>query len=125
MAESEYRTIHGVVQFDPREGQAGGKDVRNITVRTSGVKEQSMRVGATLWPSHAHIEVGKGDSVVLEGKFSRNKGTNQQGDEVVYNNLSVTGILVQGTLDPGKEVETVNTDDSAADDAADDDDIPF
>jgi hypothetical protein len=66
--------------------------------------------------------VGKGDFVVLEGKFSRNEGTNQQGDKVVYNNLSVTNILNLSTLDAGKEVETVNTD--SADDV-EDDDIPF
>lgn len=113
----------GVIQFDPREGQAGGKDVRNITVRTAGVKEQSLKVGATLWPSHAHIEVGRGDFVVLEGKFSRNEGTNQDGVKVVYNNLSVTNILNLGTLDAGQEVETVNTD-ASADEVADDD-IPF
>lgn len=124
MAENQYRTLIGVVQFDPREGQAGGKDVRNITVRTGGVKEQSLRVGATLWPSHAHVEVGKGDFVVLEGKFSRNEGTNGQGEKVTYNNLSVTNILNLGTLDAGQEVETVNTDEPAAD-AEDEDDIPF
>lgn len=122
MAESQYRTIAGVVQFPPREGQAGGKDVRNIAVRTAGVKEQSIRVSATLWPSHEHIEVGEGDFVVLEGKFSQNKGTNQQGDSVTYNNLSVTGILVLGALDSGQEVETVNTE--SGDEPADDD-IPF
>ena len=122
MAEAQYRTISGVVQFDPREGQAGGKDVRNITVRTTGLKEQSLRVSATLWPSHEHVAVQKGDFVVLEGKFSRNKGNNQNGDEVVYNNLSVTSILNLGTLDPGKEIETTN---SAAADETEDDDIPF
>lgn len=122
MADAQYRTIAGVVQFEPREGQAGGKDVRNITIRTVGVKEQSIRVGATLWPSHGHVTVGEGDFVVLEGKFSQNKSQNQQGDPVTYNNLSVTGIKVLGTLDKGQEVETVNTE-SSADEA--EDDIPF
>lgn len=121
MAEAQYRTIAGVVQFDPREGQAGGKDVRNITIRTAGLKEQSLRVSATLWPSHGHVEVEKGDFVVLEGKFSRNEGS-KDGEKVVYNNLSVTGILVLGSLDTGQEVETVNTETSADES---DDDIPF
>lgn len=123
MAESQFRTIAGVVQFEPRDGTAGGKEVRNITVRATGVKEQSMKIGATLWPSHAHVEVDKGDFVVIEGKFTRNKGTNKDGEEVVYNNMSVTNILVLGTLDAGREVETVNTDADSS--VADDDDIPF
>lgn len=123
MAESQFRTLHGVVQFDPREGNAGGKPVRNITIRTSGVKEQSMKVGATLWPSHAHVAVEKGDEVTLEGKFSRNTGTNAQGEPVTYNNLSVVGIRVHGALDYGRddaEVENAVTGDEPGDD-----DIPF
>jgi hypothetical protein len=124
LAESQFRTIAGVVQFEPREGSAAGKEVRNLTVRATGVKEQSLKVGATLWPSHAHIAVDKGDFVVIEGKFTRNNGTNKDGEAVVYNNMSVTNILVLGTLDAGREVDTVNTRDDA-DAAADDDDIPF
>jgi hypothetical protein len=125
LAESQFRTIAGVVQFEPRDGNAGGKEVRNITVRATGVKEQALKVGATLWPSHAHVAVDKGDFVVIEGKFTRNKGTNKDGEEVVYNNMSVTNILVLGTLDAGREVETVNTRDDADFPVADDDDIPF
>lgn len=125
MAESQFRTVSGVVQFEPREGNAGGKEVRNITVRTAGLREQSVKVGATLWPSHAHIAVDKGDFVVLEGKFSQNKGTNQQGDPVTYNNMSVTNILVLGTLDAGRDDEPVNRRDDADFPVADDDDIPF
>lgn len=126
MAEAQFRTVSGVVQFEPREGKAGDKEVRNITVRTTGLKEQSIKVGATLWPSHAHVAVDKGDFVVLEGKFSQNKGTNQQGDPVTYNNMSVTGILNLGTLDSGDDVETANNKRSDADfPVADDDDIPF
>lgn len=122
MAESQFRTLAGVVQFEPREGQAGGKEVRNIAIRTTGLKEQSMRVSATLWPSHEHVDVQKGDFVVLEGKFSRNKGTNKDGEEVVYNNLSVSSILVLGTLDDGAEIETTN---AGRNDEPAEDDIPY
>lgn len=122
MAEGSFRTLAGVVQFEPREGTAGGKDVRNITIRTTGLKEQSMRVGATLWPSHAHVEVDKGDFVVLEGKFSRNQVKNKDGEAVTYNNLSVSSILVVGTLDDGEEIETTNAAGSSVDP---DDDIPY
>lgn len=116
----EYRTFIGIVQFDPREGEAGGKKVRNITIRGTGVKEQALRVGATLWPSHGHVKVEKGDAVLIEGKFSRNKGSDSDGNEVVYNNVSVARILVLGATDEGKRADVVNEPDDA-----DDDDIPY
>lgn len=125
MAEPQFRTIYGVVQFDPRDGKAGDKVVRNITIRTSGVKEQSLRVSATLWPSHEHVEVAKGDVVTLEGKFSRNQGE-KDGEKVFYNNLSVTGIHVHGRMDEGKKIDTVNTSTSSSEaDEVEEDDIPY
>jgi hypothetical protein len=118
---NQYRTIIGIVQFEPREAQAGGKDVRNITVRSVGVKEQSIRVSMTLWPSHEHVAVEEGDVVIAEGKFTVNKKDTDDGPKT-YFNLSVSKILVLGSADAGKKVETVNDDSS---DNVDDDDIPF
>ena len=123
MAEPVYRTIAGVVQFDPREGSAGGKDVRNITIRTTGFKDNSLKVGATIWPSHAHVDVQKGDFVILEGKFSRNTQEGKDGSPVTYNNLSVSGILNLGQLDTGEDRDRENEYVPAA--APSDDDIPF
>lgn len=121
MAESNFRTFYGVVQFPPREGQAAGKDVRNITLRPSGVKEQALLVSATLWPSFAHVEVEEGDAVIIEGKFQRNV-TEKDGEKKVYNNLSTTGILVLGKLDEGVRVDVEN---AAPADDVEDDDIPY
>lgn len=123
MSDAIFRSILGTVEFDPREGQAGGKDVRNITVAQFGVKDQAIKVGATLWPSHAHVPVEKGDIVALRGKFTRNTTTNGEGVAVTYNNLSVTAIKVLGQLDAGVKVESENAAAPAADEA--DDDIPF
>lgn len=123
MAEATYRTVAGVVQFDPQERQAGGKDIRSVTLRTTGVKDQSIRVSATLWPSHDHVAVQKGDYVIVEGKFTRNKGE-KDGETVYYNNLSVSSILNLGTLDSGEEIERVNTRAAASDEPADDE-IPY
>jgi hypothetical protein len=75
-------------------------------------------VSATVWPPHAHIKIEKGDVVMVEGKFSRNKGTDANGDEVVYNNLSVARLSVLGHADEGKKIEVDNP-------VADDDDLPF
>lgn len=123
-SEKVYRSFIGIVQFDPREGQAGGKAVRNITIRNAGVKENSMRVSATLWPSHAHVAVEKGDVVFIEGSFERNTKTNSEtGEKVVYNNVSVSAIKNFGPADTGQEIEREDAAEPAED--ADDDDIPF
>ena len=121
--EKKYRSVHGIVQFEPREGEAGGKDVRNITVRQVGFAEQSVRVSATLWPSHAHVKVDEGDVVTLEGAYTRNTGE-KDGQKVVYHNLSVSKIKNHGPADSGEKVETTT---GGANDATDpgDDDIPF
>jgi hypothetical protein len=122
LAEKQFRTIIGTVEFDPRDGEAGGKKVRNITVAQGGVKEQAIKVGATLWPSHSHVAVEKGDVVALRGSFTRNVVTKDDGSKVTYNNLSVTSLAVLGRMDEGKQVETVN---DSADEPEDEDDIPF
>lgn len=102
MAEKKYRTVTGVVQFEPRESETkDGTEIRNITVRQTGFKENAIRVGATLWPSHSHVEVEKGDFVVLEGSYSQNKGENSDGERITYHNLSVSAILNLGQVDFG------------------------
>lgn len=120
----DFRTVTGIVQFPPREGEAGGKAVRNITVRQAGFGPTAVRVSATLWPSHAHIPVGEGDVVVIDGKYSQNKGQKDDGTSVTYHNLSVTRIAVLGKADAGKKVDVENSGSDVADDP-DDTDIPF
>jgi hypothetical protein len=110
--------VTGVVEFPPRDGEAGGKEVRNITISNGGFKEQAVRVYATLWPSHAGVAVEEGDVVTVKGSYTRNTK-----EDKVYHNLSVSGIFVHGRIDTGDKPETTS-DNSAADDAADDD-IPF
>lgn len=121
--ENTYREFIGAVQFDPEERQAGGKTVRNVLIRTTGVKDQSIRVSATLWPEFAHVQVEKGDVVYMEGKFEVKKGEAKDGSPRTFFNLSVNGIRNFGQLDKGQEVETTSNDDP--DDAAADDDIPY
>lgn len=110
-----YRTFTGFVKFDPRESEAGGKDVRNFVLRGTGVKEQAIDVRATLWPSHDDVELSQGDLVTIEGKFSVNK-QKKDGETVVYHNLSVSNILVHGAGNRGVREETANTGSDAVDD---------
>jgi hypothetical protein len=110
------------VAFEPREAEAAGQTVRNISVTQTGFGPTAVRVGATLWPSHAHVKVNQGDVVTLEGSYNQRTTTDSDtGEERKFHNISVTRILVHGAADQGKKNETVNTDD----DSASDDDIPF
>jgi hypothetical protein len=122
-SDKQYRTVQGIVEFPPKDGEAGGKTVRNICVSQTGFKEQAIRVYATLWPSHAGVAVEEGDVVTLRGSYVRNVKTTD-GETKTYHNLSVSGILVHGRIDTGVKPDTTS-DDVAADAAASDDDIPF
>ena len=113
---SDYRTVLGIVQFEPKDGEAAGKPVRNIVVNATGFKEQAVSVNATLWPSHKDVEVAENDVVIIEGRYNRNP----KGDKV-YHNLSVARIAVLGKADEGErpDVDENDTDGPA------DDEIPF
>lgn len=102
-----YRSFIGFVKFEPKEAEAGGKDVRQIVLREVGVKDQAIDVRATLWPSHEHVEVNQGDLVAVEGKFTVNKKNTDDGT-ITYFNLSVSRIVNLGASDPGVREETVN-----------------
>jgi len=118
LSDKQWRTVHGVVEFPPRDGEAGGKQVRNICISQTGFKEQAVKVYATLWPSHAHVKVEEGDVVTARGSYNANKK-----EDKVFHNLSVTGFKNHGQLDTGTKPETTDAD--GGDDAVADDDIPF
>jgi hypothetical protein len=95
---SEYVTIAGIVQFDPRTRQAGGKDVRDVVIRAIG---SNKNFSVTIWPEKAGIPVNKGDFLVCDGKYSQSVGQNKEGEQVTYHNLSATTIVrVAGDATP-------------------------
>jgi hypothetical protein len=126
-AKKQYRTVVGVVQFDPKDGEAAGQDIRNIVVKQTGFGAQAVNVYATLWPKHASLAVERGDFVVLEGSYTSRSGQNKTtGEDVTYHNVSVTRIAVLGQLDEGSDEEVVNSSSGSDDtDPVDEDDIPF
>jgi len=106
-----WRTFVGVVQYDPTPREVNGKQVVNIGIRPSGVKDQAINVSATLWPSHAAYfdKVEKGTVVVVEGKFDVRPNPNAGADKPKnFYNLSVSGIAVLGQLDLGERVESTS-----------------
>ena len=120
----QYRVFTGIVQWDPRDGEAAGKKVRNATIRSAGLKEQSVLVSLTLWPSHAGVEIKQGDVVTAEGVFTRSTSTGSDGESRTYNNLSVSRLLKHGSADAGvrDDAPTTTSDDEPDDE---DDDIPY
>lgn len=100
---SEYRTLIGSIQFDPRDGTAAGKPVRNVTIQQAGTSDQAKQWSVTLWPSHAHVSVAKGDVIVVTGKASKTAGQDKDGNPREYFNLSANGIINLGAFDTGAE----------------------
>lgn len=82
---SDYITVAGIVQFDPRTRQAGDKQVRDVAIRS--IADQKM-YNVTLWPEKSTIGVAKGDFVVADGKYSASAGQNKAGEQVTWHNLS-------------------------------------
>lgn len=102
---SEYTTIGGIVQFDPRTRQAGDKQVRDIVIRDMASKKN---FSVTLWPEKANIPVNKGDFLVVDGKVSQSVGQNKAGEQVTYNNLSATAVVrVPGDSTMGAQEQSV------------------
>jgi len=120
----QYRVFTGIAQWDPRDGEAAGKKVRNVTIRAAGVKEQSILVSCTLWPSHAHVDVKQGDAVIVEGVFTRSTAPDDSGNTRTYNNLSVSRLLKLGAADAGKRDDAPEASDEP-DETVEDDDIPY
>lgn len=120
MSENKYRTIIGIVQFPPREGEAAEKPVRNIRVNSAGFGPTAVPVSATLWPSHKAFEVKENDIVVLEGKYTKSNGKDKNDNPVTYHNISVARIGKIGEADPGEKPDVDDNDVTA-----DDEDIPF
>lgn len=114
---SDYVTIAGIVQFDPRTRQAGGKEVRDVVIRAIG---SNKNFSVTIWPEKSGIPVNKGDFLVCDGKYSQSVGQNKAGEQVTYHNLSATTIVrVAGDDTPSSATPV------AAGAVATGDDFPF
>jgi hypothetical protein len=90
MSDKEYRSAAGFVQFDPRPREAAGKPVRDILIRAVGDHKQ---YSVTVWPSHGHIDIKKGDFVVVDGEYNARPAQTKTGEQVTYHNLSATYLI--------------------------------
>lgn len=83
---SEYITVAGIVQFDPRTRQAAGKEVRDVAIRSIA---NNKMINITVWPEMT-VSINKGDFVVADGKYSQSMGQNKNGEQQTYHNLSAS-----------------------------------
>lgn len=65
MADKQYATAVGFVQFDVTEREANGQTVRDATIRTPGTDGSLIRI--TLWPDFDEAGVEKGDFIAVDG----------------------------------------------------------
>ena len=87
---SEYITVAGLVQFDPRTRTAGDKQVRDVVIRAIG---SNKNFSITVWPEKADVPISKGDFLVVDGKHSQSVRQNKDGEQVTYNNMSATTLF--------------------------------
>jgi len=119
---SEYAVAAGFIQFDPKERDVNGQEVRDITIRAIGTQK---RVYITVWSDHADVELSKGQFVVAEGKFQIRESEGDDGETREFFNLSASSLAVFEQA-AKKERETVNKSDSKSKAKKKaDDDIPF
>ena len=114
---SDYITVAGLVQFDPRTRTAGDKQVRDVVIRAIG---SNKNFSITVWPEKADVPISKGDFLVVDGKHSQSVGQNKDGEQVTYNNMSATTLFRlagQGTTEAAPT--------TTAAPAATGDDFPF
>jgi hypothetical protein len=115
---SEYITVAGLVQFDPRTRQAGDKTVRDVVIRAIG---SNQNFSITVWPEKAGITINKGDFLVVDGKHTQSAGQNKEGAQVTYNNMSASTLFRFA----GEGASAAPTASKAAAPAATGDDFPF
>lgn len=119
---SDYITVAGIVQFDPRDRTAGGKDVRDVAVRSIG---NNKLVNITVWPENDNVPLNKGDFIVADGKFSQSMGQNRNGEQQTYYNLSATTILNLTPAETPMPSSVKKTKKSDAVETTTTDDFPF
>lgn len=105
MADSQYISIAGFVQFDPTEKEANGKQVVEFFVKTLGGDPKNIRV--TLWPEIEAEAPIKGDYVAVDGKYSTSTYQGQDGTGKTSYQISAVYFANLGSAAPRKDREVV------------------
>jgi hypothetical protein len=96
VADKEYRTVAGFVQFDVESAEVNNQTIRRAVVQATG--SEGTLVTVTLWPEFEDVEIEKGDFVVANGSFEARDGKNGK----TYLNLSAFRLIVQKPVEKGE-----------------------
>lgn len=104
---SEYVDVSGIVQFDVATKDVNGKTIREAVINSL---TNGSQIRCTIWDSYPadKVPLKKGDFLVVSGKATQNKATKADGTETVYNNLSVTKLIVVEGIEPTETDRVVN-----------------
>lgn len=115
MADKTYATVNGFVQFEPKERDANGQNVRDIAIKpANGDPNKLIRV--TLWPEFDHAPVEQGDAVMADGAFSRSTYTASDGSKKESLQINASKLNVNGKRYDPQGREVVSADESEAED---------
>lgn len=90
MADRQYATALGFVQFDVDERDVNGQVVRDVTIRTPGTAPDGGKLlRVTLWPEFAAESVEKGDFIAVDGTVD----VRQVGDKT-YVNMNASSLAI-------------------------------
>lgn len=105
MADNQYISVAGFVQFDPTERDANGKTVKEFFIKTLGGEAKNIRV--TLWPETKAEAPEKGDFVAVDGKYSTSTYQAQDGSQRTSYQVSAVYYAKLGEAAAREEREVV------------------
>lgn len=88
---SDYAVAGGIIQFEVNEKEAAGQAIREATIKAFG--SQAL-IKVTLWPEFANVQIKKGDTIFVDGKYETSLGQAADGSERQYISISATQISV-------------------------------
>ena len=105
MADNQYVSVAGFVQFDPNEREANGKKVTEFFLKSLGGDGKNVRV--TLWPEIKAETPQKGDFVAVDGKYSTSTYQAQDGSQRTSYQISAVYFAKLGEAAPREDREVV------------------
>jgi len=92
MADKEFKSVAGFIQFDPEEREVNGQPIRDVTIRALGSEGPYIKI--TVWEEFGDIELYRGQFLAVDGPFEARVVPNKQGVSTTYLNMSAKSIVV-------------------------------
>ena len=101
-----YTDAAGIIQFPVADKEVNGKKIREAVINSL---KNGAQIRCTIWDQYAAVPLKQGDFIVVNGKATQNTSTKADGTETVYNNISVTKLVVVPAAIAVETERTVNT----------------